>query len=417
MQNHRANIPPRGQSTPSPVTTPVTAAERADVLGTYFRDVSEHQLLGPDDEIRLAQAIEAADVYAWEQILSYAPTVEHVVTVVGSAMENSLPEFRSIKKAALEARKTRTKATRLRLAALAHKSATRLRVLDLDRTFRELVVAELLRIQRGQANARALSFVPKSRGFREYIARVTAAERAAAAQRTEFVSANLRLVVMVARKYRHIGMPLEDLIQEGNIGLMKAVDRYDYRRGYRFSTYATWWIRHAVGRALAQKGRTVRLPVHLLDAKQRISRVRRELSASLGRTPTTLEVAKAADLSAAKVKNIEEQVPSRAVSLDQPVGDDDGTARIDIFEDPTDEPTTPFDTVVAKTSAAVVHKLMRDLKPIEVDVLKKRFGLINDSELTLQEIANEYGLSRERIRQIQAEALEKLRLAIPHNMG
>ena len=395
------------------VGTPTTIEERPDALGSYFRDVAEHSLLGPDDEVRLARDIENADVHAWMAIFSHPPALDHILKVVESAMDNSLTEFRALRGAAKTVLKTRTKAARERLERLAKKTALRLRVLDLDRKLRDLVCAEIYRLSRGLSDTRKISFVPTSKGFAGYVDRVNASERVASRRREIFVSANLRLVVMVARKYRHIGMPLEDLIQEGNIGLMKAVDRYDYRRGYRFSTYATWWIRHTVGRALAQKGRTVRLPVHLLDAKQRIARVRRELASSLGRIPTTEEVATAADLATAKVKSIEEQVPERAISLDQPIGDSEGSSRLDIFEDPMDEPTTPFDTVAAKASAEAVHRLMRGLKPIEVDVLRKRFGLTDDSEMTLQEIANQYGLSRERIRQIQAEALDKLRKAIP----
>jgi len=279
--------------------------------------------------------------------------------------------------------------------------------MDLDRTLREAVLAEIRRVAKGDPRPR-LRVQPSSKNFTDWVREIDRAERAVDALRTEFINANLRLVVTVARKYRLGGLPLEDLIQEGNLGLMKAVDRYDYRRGLRFSTYATWWIRHCVGRALAEKSRTIRLPVHMIDSRQRLAKVRRELTAKLRRDPTTEEVAAAAALPAERVDTIENALPERRISFDQPVGEEgDDRTRLDVYRD--DDQPTPFDALVDDQTRHQVTDLLGQLKPIEADVLRQRFGLTDGDEHTLQQIAEQYGLSRERIRQIQEEACRKLR--------
>src|SRR5204862_964663 len=160
--------------------------------------------------------------------------------------------------------------------------------------------------------------------------RIERAERRSLDLRNQFVKANLGLVVSVARRYQHGGLPLTDLIQEGNLGLIKAVTRFDYRRGFRFSTYATWWIRHAIGRALADKGRTVRVPVHILEANQRIRKATRSLSGSLGRAPTAEELADAIEMSADKLERTLSHSTGQAISLDQQLGDDGDRERMEV---------------------------------------------------------------------------------------
>ncbi|MGN6103647.1 MAG: sigma-70 family RNA polymerase sigma factor [Kofleriaceae bacterium] len=227
--------------------------------------------------------------------------------------------------------------------------------------------------------------------------------------RDEFVRANLRLVVTMARRYDRGGMPLADLIQEGNLGLMHAVSRFDHRRGLRFSTYACWWIRHAIGRAIADKARAVRIPVHMLEVQQQVEKAQQVLLGELGRPPTPQEIAREARVPLAKLDQMQRFIMGQPMSLDRPVHDDDDYNLGDNLVDPDEDERTPVDTLFTHALAAQVRGLMHCLTPIEADVLTKRFGLADDEERTFREIGDQYDLSRERIRQIQVEALTKLR--------
>jgi RNA polymerase primary sigma factor len=219
-------------------------------------------------------------------------------------------------------------------------------------------------------------------------------------------------VVSIARRFNHGRKPLADLMQEGNIGLINAVERFDYRRGYRFSTYATWWIRHAISRALADKGRSVRLPVHMLDAFQKVTRVSRELSAKLGRLPTSEEIGSCSGLSVEKVERIKGYMTEQSISLDRTVSEQDDRRFIELLHDPNC--LSPTDRIMEQTVKRQVHEIIGYLKPIEADVLIKRFGLFGYREHTLREIGETYSLSRERIRQIQEQAIGKLRRALEY---
>ena len=245
-----------------------------------------------------------------------------------------------------------------------------------------------------------------------YFDEVRQAHRDAANLRDEFVRANLRLVVTMARRYDRGGMPLADLIQEGNLGLMHAVSRFDYRRGLRFSTYACWWIRHAIGRALADKARAVRIPVHMLEAQQQLEKVRQTLVGELGRPPTPQELAKAARVPLAKLNQMHRYIMGQPMSLDRPVHDDDDRSFGDTMADPDTEEHSPADNLTTQTLTSQVKRLLHHLSPIEADVLTKRFGLGDDEERTFREIGDQYHLSRERIRQIQNSALDKLKRAL-----
>jgi RNA polymerase primary sigma factor len=207
-------------------------------------------------------------------------------------------------------------------------------------------------------------------------------------------------------------MPLADLIQEGNLGLMHAVSRFDYRRGLRFSTYACWWIRHAIGRALADKARAVRIPVHMLEAQQQLEKVRQQLIRELGRQPTPQEVAKAARVPLAKLNQMHRYLMGQPLSLDRPVHEDDDRQLGEMLADPDSEDQNPAEDLTNEALTKQVRTLMRGLSPIEADVLRQRFGLGDDEERTFREIGDQYRLSRERIRQIQNSALDKLKKAL-----
>jgi RNA polymerase primary sigma factor len=385
---------------------------KASFLSKYFRDMSALDILRPEEEFVAARRIEDLEISLWEQFFSYPPVVGHILQVVEHAQGRSLSEFRSLRRAADVARKSNTKSVRAELANAARRCAVQLHAADADRIYAQAVMAELGAIQRGAASEFAggrIRFSIKSRLFLEYLARVDAADRMAAEARNDFVRANLRLVVSIARRFNHGRMAIADLIQEGNIGLMKAVERYDYRRGFRFSTYASWWIRHAISRALADKGREIRLPVHMLDAHHKLSKARRELTFKLGRKPTNDELGYACDIPADKVEKMRGYLTDRSYSLDRPVNDEDGRPLIEFLDDPDYDDHAMTDELHIQALAQAAREALHELKPIEAEILKQRFGLDSYDEHTLKQIGEKYNLSRERIRQLQEEALAKVR--------
>ncbi len=391
------------------------APDQGNFLAKYFRDMAALSVLQPKEEFVAAREIEQLEVFVWQAILSYPPVTHYMIKVIELAMDNSPVDFRSLRRVAAEARRSGTKAGEQKLSRAARKCAERLQVLDTDKQYLEVVLTELGRIER-DAPRRVipgkLGFSTRSSGFARYVKSVRSASAAAGEARNDFVRANLRLVVSIARRFNHGRMSLADLIQEGNIGLMKAVERYDYRRGFRFSTYASWWIRHAISRALADKGREVRLPVHMIDAHHRLAKAKRELTAKLGRQATTEELAHATRIAPEKIEKMRTYLFDQSFSLDRPVNDEDGRHFVDFLRDPTCEENSPVDVLATQAVTEEIRRLLLELKPIEADILRQRFGLDDDRELTLKEIGAKYNLSRERIRQLQEQALTKMRRAL-----
>ena len=225
--------------------------------------------------------------------------------------------------------------------------------------------------------------------------------------REHMIKANLRLVVKIARDYAGLGLPLLDLINEGNIGLMKGVERFDLRKGAKLSTYASWWIKQSIKRALGNQSKTIRLPIHVVDKVAHLRRAERKLRESLGRDPTDEEVAQELQISPRRVE-LYRQASRTPVSLDAPIGDDDSNRISEVVADPN--AAAPFDRVVLETDTALVREVLATLTRRENEILALRFGLEDGTPRTLEEVGEHFGVTRERIRQIQEQALGKLRL-------
>jgi RNA polymerase primary sigma factor len=364
-------------------------------LRAYCSEISDHELLGRDGEVALAKQIEDREVKTWETILAFTPAAP----VVFETLENaglSLDSLDELQRA--YAADVRPEAQRLPHSEDITNTARQIRELDRDRIYLDEVRAAIDQLSL------------QGREQEQWLRAIVNIERSAEASRQRFIRANLRFVVTMSKKFAGRGIPTEDLIQEGNLGLIKAVNRFDYHRGYRFSTYAGWWIRHAMRRSVANIAHPVRRPVHVQEARHQILRAQRELARELGRDATYAEIAKACGLPVPKVRSVLLSFGA-IVSLDEPVGEN-GATLLELLTDPANDETSLLDMVLQKEEAAELHALVGKLPSMQADILRKRFGLDTDAPMTLRSIGQHYGLSRERIRQIQSAALQTLRVAL-----
>jgi len=377
-------------------------------LGRYFRDLSEHEVLSGEEELEKAKHLAELEISRWKYLLSDPELALEIAA--------SLKRIADLEEAGeavdeLDARARRCCSQKRR--GTSGKRALTLYERAVDQLACSLHEADVKRELIETAHRRLLALIAEApRGeakkLRSLLTRCEEAAGEVQVAKHAFIRANLRLVVAIARRYDRGQMPLIDLIQEGNLGLIKAVERFDYRRGFRFSTYASWWIRHAIGRALADKGQAVRVPVHALDAQQRLSRAAEAIGMRLGRPATDEELAKETGIEKRRLARVRKHQVVPVFSLDREISNTDGRRYIDMLAD--ERTKNPFDDTMLRAWNKSIDEVLEVLTPMERTILRWRFGLDSEGEgMTLKEIGDHYQLSRERIRQLQEQALRKIR--------
>jgi RNA polymerase primary sigma factor len=390
-------------------------------LGAYFLKLRTVPLLTREGEVEIAKRIEQGENQVVRALLASPVALAELVKISEEVKKGAI-RLRDVTRSASDddasddAQELRTTLIRLfgpvrRYSRLTERrtpanvlrptkerAALSLEEVRLSRAALDRVTHRIRRAARRDGHTKKLDQV---------LGQIREGERVADRAKARLVEANLRLVVAIAKKAQNQGLQLVDLIQEGNIGLMRAVDKFDYRRGYKFSTYATWWIRQAVSRAIADQGRTIRTPVHMVETANKLRKVARQLEQAYGREPSVEELAEASELPIEKVK-IALRTGRQPVSLETPVGEEGDGRMGDFIVD--DSLPGPSEELSKKEIVTEARALLKNLTEREEQVLRMRFGLDGQEERTLSEIGQSFSLTRERIRQIESQALRKLRL-------
>lgn len=384
----------------------IPAAGR-DLLASYMDQLSRIPLFTPQEELENARKLEELELITWNLVLLRPRAVEHALGEAGDLephVQKNIDKLLQSYRRATARSKSRKISPHPSRQKLIDTVARELREADYDK---ELLERIMQRLRREVWGRRVIDQSPAFRLTHQDLTEIEQARGTARRGRNDFVRANLRLVVSVARNFHHYRIPFIDLIQEGNVGLMKAVHRFDHRRGFRFSTYAHWWIRQSIERAIINKGSQVRLPVHVIDSRRQVGRATAKLTQSLGRAPTAQEIADTLDMSKAKVEQVKNGIQQDPVSLDESVSNDDPRKFLDLVRD--DSKPSLDESLIRENTHDRVRELLQMLNPIEKDIIRRRFGLGDDSDQTLDQIGKIYNLSRERVRQIQAQGLQKMR--------
>jgi RNA polymerase primary sigma factor len=371
-------------------------------LTRYFQELARHDVLGSDEEARATAQIAELEVERWTRLLAEPCAVEAIAAAVGSTLEpgRKLPALARVARLARGLDRAAGGRAEKKYLEQVARAASELYDADVDRDLVAAAHAAAMEVA-GSAPKRGSGRLRDwAADARDLAGRVDRAKHA-------FIRANLRLVVVIARRYDRGQMPLIDLIQEGNLGLIKAVERFDCRRGFRFSTYASWWIRHAIGRALADKGQAVRVPVHALDTQHRLARTEASMGVRLGRAPTEEELAQEVGMDCAKIDKARRHTVAPTCSLDREISASDDRRYVDLLADERVE--SPFDTTMLAAWKDNLDEVLAALTPMERRIISWRYGLEDDDERTLKQIGSFYNLSRERIRQLQEQALRKIR--------